>query len=65
MSSVSQECGVPRSLSAARVIDTVRAVGVVVVTVTVSLARPGPATVGPRGTAIAVLLATSAAAWIT
>ena len=56
MSSVSQECGVSRSLTtrmdpvagvrsvtAARVIDTVRSVGVVVVTVTVSLARPGPA----------------------
>jgi signal transduction histidine kinase len=78
MSSVSQECGVSRSLTtrmvpvpgarsvtAARVIDTVRAVGVVVVVITVSLARPGPTTAGPRGTAIAVLLAVSAAAWIT
>jgi DNA-binding NarL/FixJ family response regulator len=53
-----------RSVTAARIIDIVRAVGVVVVTITVSLARPGPATAGPRGTAIAVLLATSAAAWI-
>jgi signal transduction histidine kinase len=78
MSSVSQECGVSRSLTtrmdpvpgarsvnAGRVIDTVRVVGLVVVVITVSLARPGPATAGPRGTAIAVLLATSAAAWIT
>ena len=78
MSSVSQECGVSRSLTtrmdpvpgarsvnAGRVIDTVRVVGLVVVVITVSLARPGPTTAGPRGTAIAVLLATSAAAWIT
>jgi signal transduction histidine kinase len=54
-----------RSVNAGRVIDTVRVVGLVVVVITVSLARPGPATAGPRGTAIAVLLATSAAAWIT
>ena len=54
-----------RSVTAARVIDTVRSVGVVVVMITVSLARPGPATPGPRGTAIAVMLAVSAAAWIT
>ena len=54
-----------RSVSAARVIDTVRTVGVVVVIITVSLARPGPTTDGPRGTAIAVLLGLSAAAWIT
>ncbi|HEV2253747.1 MAG TPA: histidine kinase [Streptosporangiaceae bacterium] len=53
-----------RSVTAARVIDTVRSAGVVVVTITVSLARPGPATAGPRGTAIAVLLGVSAAAWI-
>jgi hypothetical protein len=78
MSSVSQECGVSRSLTtrmdpvpgarsvnAARVIDTVRVVGLILVLITVSLARPGPATAGPRGTAIAVLLAISAAAWIT
>jgi Histidine kinase len=52
-------------VTAARVIDTVRAAGVVVVTITVSLARPGPATAGSRGTAIAVLLGLSAAAWIT
>ena len=52
-------------MTAARVIDTVRVAGLVVVVVTVSLARPGPATGGPRGTAIAVLLGVSAAAWIT
>src|ERR1700734_4418859 len=54
-----------RSVSAARVIDTVRTAGLVVVTITVSLARPGPTTGGPRGTAIAVLLGLSAAAWVT
>jgi signal transduction histidine kinase len=78
MSSVSQECGVSRSLTtrkdpvpgarsvnAGLVIDTVRVVGLVVVVITVSLARPSPATGGPRGTAIAVMLGVCAAAWIT
>src|SRR5580693_5900035 len=75
MSSVSQECGVSRSLTtrkdpvpgarsvnAGLVIDTVRVVGLVVVVITVSLARPSPATGGPRGTAIAVMLGVCAAA---
>ena len=46
------------------VIDAVRAVGLVVVLITVSIARPGPATAGDRGTAIAVCLGLSAAGWI-
>jgi signal transduction histidine kinase len=53
-----------RSVSAARVIDTVRVAGLVVVVVTVSLARPSPADGSPRGTAIAVMLGVCAAAWI-
>ena len=54
-----------RSVTAARIIDAVRSVGVVVVAVTVSLARPGPTTGGPRSVAIAVILGVSVAAWIT
>jgi signal transduction histidine kinase len=46
------------------VIDAVRAVGLVVVLVTVCLASPGPATAGARGTAIAVTLGLSAAGWL-
>jgi signal transduction histidine kinase len=54
-----------RSLTAARVINTVRAAGLVIVVVTtIWLARPGPASGGARGPAIAVLLGVSAAAWI-
>jgi signal transduction histidine kinase len=53
-----------RSVTAARVIGTVRVVGLVVVVVTVSLARPSPASGGPRGTGIAVMLGVCAAAWI-
>jgi signal transduction histidine kinase len=53
-----------RSVSAARVIDSVRAAGVVVLLLTVSLARPGPTAGGPRGTAIAVMLGVCAAAWV-
>jgi signal transduction histidine kinase len=54
-----------RSVTAARVIDTVRVVGLVVVVVTtVWLARPGPDSGGARGPAIAVMLGVSAAAWI-
>ena len=50
-----------RSVTATRVIGTVRVAGLVVVLVTVPLARPSPATAGPRGTAIAVMLGVSAA----
>jgi signal transduction histidine kinase len=54
-----------RSVLAARVIDTVRTVGLIVVVVTTAwLARPGPASGGARGPAIAVALAVSAIAWI-
>ena len=53
-----------RSVSAAHVIDTVRAAGVVVLLITVSLARPGPTAGGARGTAIAVMLGVCAAAWV-
>ena len=54
-----------RSATAARVIATVRVAGLVLVVVTVPLARPSPADGGPRGTAIAVMLGVCAAAWIT
>jgi signal transduction histidine kinase len=54
-----------RSVIATRVINTVRAAGLVIVVITtVWLARPGPASGGARGPAIAVLLGVSAAAWI-
>ncbi len=54
-----------RSATAARVLGTVRLAGLIVVVVTtVWLVRPGPATGGARGTAIAVLLGVCAAAWI-
>ncbi len=46
------------------VTDAVRAVGLVIVLITVSIASPGPGTAGARGTAIAVFLALSAAGWI-
>src|SRR5580704_9977660 len=52
------------SVDVARVIDAVRAVGLLVVLITVSVHRPGPTTPGARGTVIAVLLGVSAAAWI-
>ena len=47
-----------------RVIDGIRAAGLVVVIITVSLASPRPGTDGARGIAIAVTLGLSAAAWI-
>jgi signal transduction histidine kinase len=46
------------------VVDLVRAFGLVVVIVTVSLSSPRPGTDGARGLAIAVALGLSAAAWI-
>jgi signal transduction histidine kinase len=52
------------ALDVAWVIDAAGAVGLVVVLITVSVASPGPATHGPRGTAIAVTLGLSAAGWI-
>jgi len=52
------------AVNVARVIDAVRGFGLVVVVVTVSLASPRPGTDSPRGLAIAVTLALSAAAWV-
>jgi len=52
------------SVSVGWVIQTVRVVGLVVVLATVPLARPAPSFVSARGTAITVMLAVSAAAWI-
>jgi signal transduction histidine kinase len=75
---VSQEQGVFRSIGTRKdpatgagrvdvawVTDAVRAVGLVVVLITVSIASPGPGTAGNRGTAIAVFLGLSAAGWMT
>ena len=54
-----------RSMTATRVINTMRVAGLVIVVVaTVWLADPGPASGGARGPAIAVMLGVSAAAWI-
>ena len=53
-----------RVVSVARLIDAVRAFGLVAVIVSVSLAEPGPGSPGPRGTAIAVTLALVGAGWI-
>ena len=54
-----------RSVTATRVINTMRVAGLIIVVVTtVWLARPGPASGGARGPAIAVMLGVSAAAWI-
>jgi signal transduction histidine kinase len=47
-----------------RVIDAVRALGLVVVLITVSVEHPGPTTPGARGAAIAAMLGLCAAAWI-
>ena len=52
------------AVDVAWVIDVAVAVGLVAVFITVSLASPGPATSGARGTAIAVMLGLSAAGWI-
>jgi signal transduction histidine kinase len=51
-------------VSATRLIDLVRACGLVVVIVTVSLASPRPGSDGARGLAIAIMLGLSAAAWV-
>jgi signal transduction histidine kinase len=53
-----------RVVSVARMIDAVRAFGLVAVIVSVSLAHPGPGTPGPRGTTIAITLGLSAAGWL-
>ncbi len=53
-----------RVVNVTRVIDIIRAIGLVVVIITVSLASPPPGTESARGLAIAVALGLSAAAWI-
>jgi signal transduction histidine kinase len=53
-----------RAVNVARVTDLVRAVGLVVVVITVTLASPRPGTGDPRQVAIAVTLALSAVAWV-
>ncbi len=54
-----------RVVNVTRVIDIIRAVGLAVVIITVSLASPQPGTDSASGVAIAVTLGLSAAAWIT
>jgi signal transduction histidine kinase len=53
-----------RVVSVARMVDAVRAFGLIAVIVSVSLADPGPGTPGSRGVLIAVTLALSSAGWI-
>ena len=53
-----------RAMDVSRAVDAIRALGIAVVLITVSLARPHPGGPGARGLAIAVALAISAAAWI-
>ena len=62
----SREHPVPRpgATRLTQVIDTVRAVGVAAVIVSICFFEPGPATPGARGTAIAATLAVCGAAWI-
>ena len=52
------------AVSVTRLIDLIRACGLVVVIVTVSLASPGPRSDGAIGVAIAVMLGLSVVAWI-
>jgi signal transduction histidine kinase len=53
-----------RVVSVARLIDAVRAFGLIAVIISVSLADPGPGTPGPRGVAIAVTLTLSGLGWL-
>jgi signal transduction histidine kinase len=53
-----------RVVSVARLVDIIRAFGLIAVIVSVSLADPGPGTPGPRGVIIAVTLALSSAGWV-
>jgi len=53
-----------RVVSVARMVDAIRAFGLIAVIVSVSLADPGPGTPGPRGVLIAITLALSSAGWI-
>jgi signal transduction histidine kinase len=52
-----------RSTDMSRVVDMVRAAGLAIVLITVSIAKPHPAA-GGRGLAVAVTLAVAAVAWI-
>jgi signal transduction histidine kinase len=54
-----------RTVNVARVIDTIRGFGLVVVVVTVSLASPRPGTDGAANLAVAIVLVLSTGAWIT
>ena len=53
-----------RVVNVTRVIDIIRAIGLAVVVITVSVASPRPGTDSARGLAIAVALVLSAVAWI-
>ena len=53
-----------RVVNVTRVIDVIRAIGLVVVIITVSLAHPRPSADNARGLTIAVALGLSATAWI-
>ena len=53
-----------RVVSVARMVDVIRAFGLVAVIVSVSLADPGPGTPGPRGVMIAITLGLSAVGWL-
>ncbi len=53
-----------RVVSVARLVDAVRAFGLIAVIVSVSLADPGPGTPGPRGVLIAVTLTLSSVGWV-
>jgi signal transduction histidine kinase len=53
-----------RVVSVARLVDAVRAFGLVAVIISVVLADPGPGTPGLRGVTVAVTLGLSAAGWI-
>jgi signal transduction histidine kinase len=53
-----------RVVSVARMVDAVRAFGLVAVVISVSLSDPGPGTPGPRGVTIAVTLGLAAAGWV-
>lgn len=53
-----------RVVSVARMVDVIRAFGLVAVIISVSLADPGPGTPGPRGVTIAITLGLSAVGWL-
>jgi signal transduction histidine kinase len=53
-----------RAVDVVRAIDAVRALGLLVVFITVLLSDPHPLAGGTRGTAVAVMLGLSAAAWV-